>query len=1750
MSLSKDLVSQFAKLVSSKESKSAEATVYGEVVVDGTNKYVRVDGSDQLIPIEDGTTVVDASVGERVSVSIKDHTATVTGNVSSPAARTEDVKDVTDRVTEIEKFDLVLAERVEAQEGYIEDLQADMAEIGDLKAATAKIEQLEANDVTITGELEAANASITNLQTTKLDVEVANAQFATIDNLNANTAKINQLESDKASITDLEAVEADITKLNAEKASVKDLEAVRAEINDLDATFATIENLDAAEAKIEDLEAEDAKINGTLIAHNAKFNNLSSSYATIDFSNIGEATISKLFTDYGIIKELVIGEGTVVKELVGVTIKGDLIEAGTVKADKLVVKGSDGVFYKLNVEAGGISAEEAPDDGLHGSVIVAKSITAEKVNVHDLVAFGATIAHFHITEGDAQEVEGTASEFAAEDNCQCDFKAGPGLYEIERVINSSEANDYNFELSFTDGSYCNGWDDIGYGTNLKPGDFVKYDGQYVYSVKVQFSEGSLYSGVKASVDNTTEGVYMDSSGQFNVGNSDNFLKFFKDQNGVWKLDISADTITFGAGKKSVEEAIDEVSESTRVNSEDLTEYISATTKELESLQGQIDGSIMTWFYEYVPTNDNIPAVEWNTTELKNNHLGDLFYDTITGYCYRWQVQNNEYFWTRITDVDVTKALSDAAKAQTTADGKRRVFVTTPKPPYDIGDLWVQGSSGELMRCQTAKTESQSYAAADWIKATKYTDDTAANAAQADANALKTRVTNAETQISQNRDAIALRATKEEVTTTLGGYYTKTEADAKLEVSAESVKTEVSKTYATKQEVDDIQIGGRNLLLNSSFKENINEWETVGDVIGEQNTASGHQVVMAADVSDKSPATVQLSSKNLLDLSSIMGKTVTANGGTLSCGADGGITGSGVVTGYMGFDTFDLYLPKGKYILSASGTFSNIACVIAIRDANAAVLKEGGVVLSGGGFSFNTEDYPSYSYITVSIKRNNNVEMSGTAYFQIEKGSTATAYTPYVGSKNLFGLQDFEKSQGTIIERFENGVIYQGTLATSTPNEWANGWLYMNYSKGKVPLKVGDIVTLSVDYTLLELAEGRTEDQKVGIYLQGAATVAALSDVTPKLGEKRRIYCTYTVTKDGNYGMSVVSNSNKVKIENPQIELGSRGTPYTPYSPTGVLVGHSVTVRGKNALDLDCYSTAGSGYIQISNSYGTTISTTEAVSSITITQEKYSASVSLGSYENGYYCIYLKSIPSYTEPYMFSCDIEIISNPLSSHKIDFLFNAVGGYNSTFQIDKPLEVGKKYRAFGFWTFPNNGRQYIEVRNNGMSLVMSNIQLEKGTTATEYEPYKDPRTYTADENGLVTIDTPYSPATTVMTNAGIYLDMTYRRIGNEISEKYEKPCLWIKHYYLEKEKSLFQSVVGKLEPDTQYTLSGWLLAENVTEGSSNFGLFIEHKAVSESGSFSYGSIPFDLGIGRWTRFYVTFTTDSRSINPISEDIRIHTEDLIGDVYICDLKLERGNRVTDWTPAPEDTDGDIADAKNSVLTETRASLEIAEKGILSQVEASYVNTDSFNSYRSVAKSEVEQTADKLRIDFTGITDDIDGKLDAEIGKREKHFELSDDGLVISAGDTSVKVVVNNDLICFVRGSTAKENILENGGSLLIDDPDVKTSFKTGSGLYIVSNTFSPGQGYLLINFLDGSNCILSYPNQNAVPAIAPGTALIYDQNGPSLVRFGDKLLGYWDGNNFYGGNLMIRVDERAQFGNFAAIPRSNGNLSWLKVE
>lgn len=425
MDLSSDLISRFVKATKDETKTKTESTSYGKIVERDGRKYVQLDGSELLTPIDTTTNVEN---DERVTVTIKDHKAIVTGNLSSPSARTEEVEKVSNKITEFEIVitDKVSVKQLEAETARINTLVADNVTIREkLTANEGYISELRSDNVTINEKLTANEADIKKLSAEKIDAKIVEADYATIKSLEATDATVNNLKATYGEFVELttdnfEAVNADIKKLNTEK-------------------------LTAKEADIK--------------------------YANIDFSNIGQAAMEYFYAQSGLIENVKVGDATIAGELVGVTIKGDLIEGNTIKADKLVVKGEDGLYYKLNFEAGEFkSAEEVPTDTLHGSVITANSITAEKITVKDLVAFGATIGGFNIRDH------------------------------------------------------------------------------------------SIYSGVKESIDNTTRGIYLGDDGQIAIGDGNNYLKYFKDEDGYYKLEIAAESIEFHIGDKSISEVVKEANE--------------------------------------------------------------------------------------------------------------------------------------------------------------------------------------------------------------------------------------------------------------------------------------------------------------------------------------------------------------------------------------------------------------------------------------------------------------------------------------------------------------------------------------------------------------------------------------------------------------------------------------------------------------------------------------------------------------------------------------------------------------------------------------------------------------------------------------------------------------------------------------------------------------------------------------------------------------------------------------------------------------------------------------------------------------------------------------------------------------------------------------------------------------------------------------------------------------------------------------
>lgn len=190
------------------------------------------------------------------------------------------------------------------------------------------------------------------------------------------------------------------------------------------------------------------------------------------------------------------------------------------------------------------------------------------------------------------------------------------------------------------------------------------------------------------------------------------------------------SVQIGGGKSLNQTFANYLQESKDYSDGKLSDYAETVTGSLGELQDQIDGQIETFYYDYEPTLQNKPASDWTSAAERKKHIGDLFFNKTTGYAYRFMQDGATWGWILVQDTDITKAMKAAENAQDTADHKRRVFVTKPQPPYDIGDLWSQGEDegGDILTCTVSRAKGASYVQSDWQKLNKYTDDTKAEEA--------------------------------------------------------------------------------------------------------------------------------------------------------------------------------------------------------------------------------------------------------------------------------------------------------------------------------------------------------------------------------------------------------------------------------------------------------------------------------------------------------------------------------------------------------------------------------------------------------------------------------------------------------------------------------------------------------------------------------------------------------------------------------------------------------------------------------------------------------------------------------------------------------------------------------------------------------------------------------------------------------------------------------------------------------------
>lgn len=890
------------------------------------------------------------------------------------------------------------------------------------------------------------------------------------------------------------------------------------------------------------------------------------------------------------------------------------------------------------------------------------------------------------------------------------------------------------------------------------------------------------------------------------------------------------------------------------NASDLANAVSKFNGDISGLKDQIDGAIQTWFYDGIPNALTEPEVNWTTDKDRQTHLGDLYYDNQTGFCYRYMNQNGVYSWGRIQDTEVTKALSDAANAQNTANAKKRIFVTTPTPPYDVGDLWVQGSTGDILRCQTPKIDSQTYSEADWVKASKYTDDTAvtnlSNTVERN-YATKTTVNQLSDRIEQTVSSV------EEVRTDASAANTAAANAKKAADDAASAAATAQSTASAAQTKATAAANAAATAQTAADEAKENATSAASAAAAAQSKANAAQTAAdaakanasaAQTAADAANADLVMAKQNLQDL---QGRA----------------------------DATDTEIAAAKTAVSKAQTAADAANSAASK-ANAAASK-----------AQSTADTAKANAATAQTKANEAATAASTAQ------STA----------------DTAKQNAATAQSKANEAASAASTAQSTADT----------AKANAKKAQDDVNALNNRVTS---AETKITQNSEAIALRATKT-------------------------------EVASAVNNIRVGGRNLVLGT-GT------------GENWQYDSFNKEDR------------------------EFTKENTETSENYIFSSSFDLEDGKQYTL---SFDIKQNGYLSTSEVLIL--PVTFPTTGIVYESGQFLVSTTYQHKVVTFGPEYYATSF----NNC--VIRFDNNGSTtpgtkaiLYVKNVKLEYGNKPTDWSPA--PEDLQADAankaNTALTESKKYTDAQLKITSDSITstVSSTYATKselnttnGNVTQVKNDLANLSIGGRNL-----LIKANAEKVNPFTEFSdksvsVSGY--GFKIPEGSV-YGNFEQAWLVALKRLTTYvfsftcwGSDPRDTTFNADlfpddimtdvtvpvttspTRHSFVITTNDVDIDTSISRVRFfknRVEDgaFVGNVFITDIKLELGNKPTDWSPAPEDY---------STTTEMRSSINQTAESIKSTVAATYVNNETLSSYAT--KSQLEQTSTSLtsRIQTTETT-------------------------------------------------------------------------------------------------------------------------------------------------------------------------------------
>lgn len=893
MDLSSDLISKFVKITNDEKTTEQTTNTYGTIVKDDNSTSVRLDGSDLLTPVSTTTNVVD---GERVTVTIENHTAIVTGNISSPAARMGDIQDNIDAITELE---ILVAEKVstkefDAEKGRIDELVADNVKIKErLTADEAVISDLEADNATINEKLTANEADIAYLKTNMLTATDIEATYATIENLEATNAEVYNLEATYGEFADLTT-----ERLEAAEAGIDDLYATKLDANNARITYAKITDLEAAKGDIDVLESNVADID-TLIFGTASGNTIQSSFANAVIAQLGDAQIKSAMIEN--VSASKITTGDIITNNVRV-----LSEDGSLVISDETLQISDGSQVRVQI------GKDASNDysiniwDAEGKLMFSKggitdSAIKDAIIRNDMVSDTANIAA-HKLDIDSlfEEINGSSNTIKSTKVYLDDKKQ-----TLDVAFNSLSS------------------------TVTEQGETISSQGTAISAIQGQIASKIWQQDIDTASDSM--------STQYSTLSQDLDSVSATVANHTTQISSKADNsvVTTVSNKvSSLETSLSGFQSSASETYATKTDLALTDNKannaqaSADSAQESVNNIDVGGRNLILNSSFDTDSSKWSYNTINPfEYVSDGGYDgggaielTVTGQSTVVPRQATSFTFSAGTSLTCSVKVKEIDGIWGTASYARWANLYSIPYAYhkELNDGWLLYVYKTKLVNELVTTSSAVFGFAGMGNGTFVIDDiklergnqaTDWTAAPEDINAamttLKNRISTAETNISQNTTAITLTATKTEVESAkseaistassdatakannalsnantntsnlLKNYSTTEEMNAAIKVQADSITSSVNSTYATKtalsttntnvtkaqttaneakenaaaaqDAVDTLEIGGRNLLRNSSFADGTSKWSCTSNSMSIVNGYSGNglQLVITA-----------------------------------------------------------------------------------------------------------------------------------------------------------------------------------------------------------------------------------------------------------------------------------------------------------------------------------------------------------------------------------------------------------------------------------------------------------------------------------------------------------------------------------------------------------------------------------------------------------------------------------------------------------------------------------------------------------------------------------------------------------------------------------------------------------------------------------------------------------------------------------------------------------------------------------------